>query len=913
MNRINSRVAAIFILASVSLSTLNPVIANPKPYGITHPLQSFVQEAIKLGENKFIIELNDLPLLERIETSNPFPFWQEYQKASINSTQNTFRKFLTQARFPNHITFSYKNVLNGFCIEVDPLFLSEIKKNPMVKRIYGINKFYLHREFSIPAVSAEKVWDLKDSNGNPITGKGTLVGVIDTGIDYWHPDLGGGLGKKPDGTNYKVIGGYDFSEMNPIPFDPSFNPHGTHVAGIIAGIGEAGIAVGHPVSKGVAPEASLISYKVFTSKSKSTGSDALLYALEQAITDKCTVINLSLGRDYGWTEDPLAIACDRTAKAGVIVVASAGNDGARDTNYNLFPISTPSTGKETISCASSDETVKLGFSYKAGLKNLKIIGRRLKNSPPLPMDKDYEIINVPGTGSISDFSKVDANGKVVLVKRGDVSFQEKNDNAKKAGAVAMVVYNYTSGLFSGVLDSKETNLPTLAIDKEAGENLIKQAEKEKPSIKFQDFPSLSTMSSFTSEGPTPELNLKPDLTAPGSNILSSIVGGGYDYMSGTSMSAPHVSGGAALLKQLHPDFTPAQIKSLLVNYADLLIDPSKDEYYSLLKQGAGRMNLSKSVNGSIVANPVSVSLLEIEKIDCAFDAPFTFDITNTGSKPETITLTGEPIHMKKVEFDFGESTLILNPLETKTIKAKFTLLADHFITEGYNEFIIRVTTDQNKDMHLSGIFYYGTQKKLDPVLLSFCFPTLAISPNSDGSADSNELFFLTPYMSDGIEVDLYDEKMETHLGVLNYGRERFGAGYFSTAFDGSVSGKSLSDGMYTAVPSLLPVKADYKDQKAWLKGKSVKLLIDTVPPKMNFTVEWDLLKEKLHIKGSISDDNSNFGLFCLYELDNDFSDLIAVKSDGSIDVTITPDFEYFVIKITAQDLAGNTFSIKKRL
>lgn len=910
MGKFITKVFTFCLIIALGLLVLKPSFAFTNTLSVD---SLFIKEAVKLGENKFIVELNDLSLTERVNFDHQFPFFTEYQKTSLQRTQKNFINYLTKMNIPYKINFSYQNILNGFSLDIDPINLLEIEKNPLVKRVFGINKYYLHREYSIPAISANKVWDLKDSNGYPLTGKGTLVGVIDTGIDYWHPDLGGGLGKKPDGTYYKVIGGYDFSEMNPIAFDPSYSFHGTHVAGIIAGIGEAGIAVGKPVSKGVAPEANLISYKVFTSKSKSTGSDAILYALEQAVIDKCDVVNLSLGRDYGWTEDPLALACNRSAKAGVVVVASAGNSGDSDSNYNLFPISTPSTGRDTISCASSDETVKIGFSYKTETKNLKIIGRQLKNSPILPMDKEYEIVPISGSGLKNDFADVEVKGKVVLLKRGNISFQEKNDNARNAGAIALIIYNYTNGLFSGVLDPKETNLPTLGIDKEDGEELIEQQSRNKTYIQFQDFPMLSTMSNFSSKGPTPDLILKPDLTAPGSNILSSIPGGGYEYMSGTSMAAPHVSGGAAILKQLHPDFTPMEIKSLLVNYSDILIDPSKEEYYSLLKQGSGRLNLYKSVLGNIIANPVSISLQEIKKIDCESEVSFSFSLTNKNSIDETLTLSGEPIGMKKVEFQFESSTFELKPFETKIINGKLILQADHFIKEGYNEFIIHVVTERNQNMHLSGIFYYGTQKKLEPFLLSYCFPTFAISPNSDGNADSNELFFLTPYMSDGIEIDLFDENIENYIGVLNYGRERFGAGYFSTSFDGSVRGKSLSDGIYSAVPYLLPIHENYLDQKAWLKGKGIKVLIDTIPPKMTMSFGWDPLKENLHISGSITDENSTFGLFCFYELDNDFSDLISVKSDGTFDITVNPDFDYFVIKVTAQDLAGNTFSIKKRL
>jgi minor extracellular serine protease Vpr len=872
-----------------------------------------VEKAVLLGEKRFIIELSLPCIAESREALFSFSFVKEYQKSLISLSQQNISTQLKKASIPFQTFFSFKNLFNGISVEIDPYYIDTISRLPGVKRVYGVNQYYLDRTFSIPAISAEKTWDLTDQSGNPLTGKGMIVGIIDTGVDFSHPDLGGGIGKKPDGSFYKVISGYDFSEMNTISFDPSYSYHGSHVAGIVAGTGEAGSALGKPVAKGVAPDASLISYKVFTNKSKSTGSDAILFSLEQAFLDKCDVVNLSLGRDFGWTEDPLAIACDRATEAGIIVVASAGNDGKRDLNYNLFPIHTPGTGLKAISVASSDETIKTGFSYQTKNKMLQIVGRILSNSPQTPKEKELEIVLLQGKGTEDDFKKIEVKDKVVLMKRGDVSFQEKNENAKKAGAKAIVVYNYTTGLFSGTLEKKDDNIPMLSIDKISGETLASFLEKNTLMIHFKDFSNLSTMSSFSSEGPTPDYYLKPDLSAPGSNILSSIPNSAYTYMSGTSMSAPHVSGAAAILKQLHPDFKPEEIKSLLVNYTDILKDPSVDETYSLYLQGSGRLNLLSSAKGTLVCSPVSISLKEIEKMICATEKVFSFTITNKSKIEQTLTLSAEVFQTKNVTIDFENQKVMLGPGETKQITGKLILLVDHVIADGDNQFMIHVISKDNPPLHMAGIFYYGEVKKMDPILHSFCFPTLAISPNSDGSADSNELYFLTPYLTDGLEVDLFSEDESEHLGVLNFYRGRNGAGYFSSVFDGSFFGNHLKDGFYSAIPYVLPLNKDFKDTASWIRGKVLKMLIDRVPPEMELTVNVDLLKEFIQVSGKIKDNNSNFGLFCFYEIDNDIVDLISVGSDGTFKVSIPCDETYLIIKVTAQDLAGNTFSIKKRL
>jgi minor extracellular serine protease Vpr len=901
------------IVISISLLINQSVLANVNLYSPIKPITVNITKALSQGENRFIVEL-DMPCLAKtFEPLFAFSFIKEYQESMIVSSQQKIVRAIKQINIPYKSLYSYKYLLNGFCLQVDPMYLSTISEIPGIKRIYGINQYYLDRAYSVPAIHAPEVWEMKDSNGKLLTGKGTIVGIIDTGVDYSHQDLGGGIGAKPDGTYYKVISGYDFSEMNPISFDPAYSFHGTHVAGIVAGVGEAGIALGKPVSKGVAPDASLISYKVFTNKEKSTGSDSILYALEQAYKDHCDVVNLSLGRDYGWTEDPLALACDRASDAGIIVVASAGNAGKKDKNYNLYPIHTPGTGLKTISIASSDETIKTGFSYTFQNRTLQIIGRILTNSPQTPKDRKLELVLLKGTGTKEDFGKINTKGKVVLMKRGDLTLQEKNNNAKDAGAEAIIIYNYTNGLFSGILEKKEGNISTLTIDKQNGEAIIALLENESLFIQFQDFEKMSLMSSFSSEGPTPDFYLKPDLTAPGSNILSSVPNGGYDYASGTSMSAPHVSGAAAILKQLHPNFSPADIKSLLVNYSDILKDPSIDKIYSLFQQGAGRLNLLTSVLGNITADPVSISLHNVEKLPCASEISFTFTLKNCSQKVQSINLTAEVMESKNVQIEFEENQLVIKPTESVQIKGKLVLLVDHFLSEGDNQFIISINGPDNPSMHLAGIFYYGKPSNLDPILNCFCFPTLAISPNGDGNADSNELNFLTPYLTDGIEIDLFSDNEKEHLGVLNYYRGINGAGYFSTIFDGSIFGKSLSDGFYSAIPYILPQNKDFTDSSSWLKGKSLKMLIDRVRPEMTLSVKIDPLKEFIKVSGSITDNNSDLGIFCFYEIDSDIVDLITVDSDGTFKASIPMDETYMIIKITAQDLAGNTFSIKKRL
>lgn len=869
-----------------------------------------LEKFTELPVNDVIIELKSQPLSSYMQYKDSIKDKEvrlTLAKNNLIKEHKHFSTFIDRYLRDTKIKFEYFNVLNGFSIKTTAKDLKKIRENPTIKNIYGVNEYYLHREFSVPAVHAPEVWELKDKDGNPITGKGILVGVIDTGIDYWHADLGGGIG--PD---YKVKGGYDFAEMNAIPYDSLISFHGTHVAGIIAGIGEAGSAVGNPVPKGVAPEASLMAYKVYGAGRKSTGGDAIIAALDRSVADECDVVNLSLGKYYGWTEDPLSLACDNASKAGVIVVASAGNDGRRDSDYNKFPISSPSSGEDVISVAACDESEKDGFDVLLDSEKFSIYGSLMVYSPPLPAGEEFDIVSIPGVGRPTDFEGIDVAGKAVMIKRGELSFKEKNINAKNAGASVAIVYNNVPGLFGGTLEESDAYIPMLAISKEDGEKLLKviqEIETPKIQIKFEKYNNLGLMASFSSEGPTPDLKLKPDLTAPGYNVLSSAPQDAYAYASGTSMSAPHVSGGAALMKQLHPDWSPKEIKSLLTNYSEKLIDPATSSPYSVFLQGAGRMNLINSSNGYIVSDPVSLSFKDMKK-DSQKEATFT--LKNKGDKLSNINITTED-ETEGVLISIEPDNFTLGPNEEEVVKITLSITPNNALKKGYNEFSLKVNCDGNDKMHIEAMFYYGEFNEMDYVLLSFTYPTVAISPNYDNSGDYNYFYFLSPNMVDGVEVDLFDAEGENYIGVLTYGRERYGSGFFGVPFDGFVNGKDLPDGMYTFKPYLLPIGKDFKDSKNWVSGRSSKVIIDRVAPKLELKIKKNPNEDSIYVSGNITDSNLSLGVFLYYEIDDEDIRLINVRDDGSFSFNVPYTKDNFWVRFTAQDLAGNTTSIKKRI
>jgi len=162
-------------------------------------------------------------------------------------------------------------------------------------------------------------------------------------------------------------------------------------------------------------------------------------------------------------------------------------------------------------------------------------------------------------------------------------------------------------------------------------------------------------------------------------------------------------------------------------------------------------------------------------------------------------------------------------------------------------------------------------------------------------------------------VDIWDEEMTKRFGVLDYGQYSNSAGYFQVQVNGEVQGITLKDGFYSIVPYILKKDNLPNNRENWIKGKPARLLIDTVHPTITVSVEYDPVSNTIKASGKLSDDHQEFGLFLMYELDYDEADLVDVNTDGTFSLEIQPESEYGFIAFTVQDIAGNTYRIKKRL
>ena len=483
------------------------------------------------------------------------------------------------------ISFTYDYLFNGLACVIPGKYIDELKKDQSLKNIYLDKKAYLERTTTRKVIMSDAVNSMKDMNGKLITGKDIVVGIIDTGVDYNNKELGG-VGF----PNAKVIGGYNFADSTSDPMD--VEGHGTHVAGIIAGS-----------LNGIAREAQIRAYKVFSSDSGSTSTSTIIKGIEQAVKDKCNIINISIGTDGGaaFDTDPESIVVRNAVDAGVVVVAAGGNEGCRSDLVN-FPMSSPASVNQSIGVGATDDSI-------TGVIN--VTGYQIKGTYPAEspyfVDNSYQIVYC-GYGGQNDFAGKDLKGKVALVQRGaNIYFGDKDLNAKEAGATGIIVFNNVSGIPNIALTS-QTNptfkdfIPFLFVSSTDGQIL---KENISQTISISNKYGLGGIADFSANGPTLDFYLKPDLVAPGVNIDSTYPNNSYVKLSGTSMASPVVAGVVALLKQARPTLSPDLIKATLMNTADILTNQDSQMPFSPLIQGSGRLNALNAVKVSTAVTPAS--------------------------------------------------------------------------------------------------------------------------------------------------------------------------------------------------------------------------------------------------------------------------------------------------------------------
>ncbi|MGG0186698.1 S8 family serine peptidase [Bacillus rhizoplanae] len=512
------------------------------------------------------------------------------------------------------ITREYKNAINGIAMTLPGVAVQDLIQSGVVKRVF--KDYEVKVEPPVETKETKETIDPKMADSIPqigvdklhaenIMGKGIKVGVLDTGIDYNHPDLK---------DAYK--GGYDFVDNDADPMETTYEDwikagkptspgrvyyteHGTHVAGTIAAQkkNNADYAV-----KGVAPEVDLYSYRVLGPWGGGNTA-GILAGIDKAIADGMDVINMSLGAQ---TNDPLyatSVATNNAMLSGVVTVVAAGNAGP-----NEKTLGSPGTAALGISVGASDVSMSIPtFSASAAsekFENMQLLGKDFPDKLEGLQGQSLPIV-FAGLGKPADFTGKDLNGKIALIQRGEITFDEKIKNAKNAGAKAVIVYNNVDGQISAYLGEGVGLIPSFRLSKADGERLKALGEV---SFKFETLRNTKTegdhLADFSSRGPVNgNYDIKPDVVAPGVSIFSTApeyindpqdgtnYSNAYVRLSGTSMATPHVTGTAALILQEHPEYTPFDVKAALMNTSDDL-----NGKYSVYEVGSGRIDAYQAVH-----------------------------------------------------------------------------------------------------------------------------------------------------------------------------------------------------------------------------------------------------------------------------------------------------------------------------
>ncbi|WP_458463533.1 S8 family serine peptidase [Paenibacillus sp.] len=775
------------------------------------------------GEStRVIVELSNKPVAvaqgESTLSGKSFTSSMETKAVTqVEQQQQSFVHSLTQKKIKHEVLEEYAYTLNGVALELKGNQVGQLLQIPGVVSVYPdlevtitpeTDEVNPYMKDTAPFIGAPEVWDLG------YKGNGIKVGVIDTGIDYDHPNLQ---------EAYK--GGWDFVGNDNDPYEatyqewkvsgePEFNAngsayytsHGTHVAGTVAAreAGDYGIV-------GVAPEADIYAYRVLGPYGNGQTS-WVLGGIDRSVADGMDVINLSLGNAANDPSYVTSVALNNAMLSGVTAVVASGNSGPNrytlgspgasamaitvgnstgpsqlitaDTHFWIgeegeetlpeqLPVpevpeveqspelgtvpgteapevteqGVPATVTEESAAGMEDQTAdaevpnveegttegdtqsaspsapvevspeaapveeesviaptEAPLAITESVYRLDLMGWSLSADPETVLTGKYEL-KFAALGKPTDFEGQDFTGKVALIQRGELAFVEKVANAKAAGALAVIVYNNIPGPIGVSLGDNFELIPTLSMSKEDGEVIKAELDAgQAVEVSFSDFERAQTpgdeMYPSSSRGPAKvTLDIKPDIVAPGTSILSTIpayskdepdadYAQAYDRKSGTSMATPHVAGLIALLIEKHPDWTPFDIKVALMNNSKVL----DTTMFDVFDQGAGRIQAVNTIDPAALVKVVDVtqytesgSVVEKENITGSINYG---NFLNTDEKTITKTIKVEALNGSGGDYN-------VNVIPTRNV-AGVSVAVDKssFTLNGEEELAVTITVPQ---------------------------------------------------------------------------------------------------------------------------------------------------------------------------------------------------------------------------
>ncbi len=591
----------------------------------------------RMDSGSALVQLDGEPLATDIKTKPPQGKKIDFDSSSVKSyraqlsaLRNSFKAWLRANAPRAQVTGEFDLALNAVAVRLNGEALTTLAAAPMVRRVEYQGMYYpTIADPDLSIISALDAWNR--GGGAARAGEGVKVAVVDSGIDIKHPcfdDAGyGGQTQVGDSrfTNNKVIAAKVFNNKTPSRgfTAEAIDSHGTHVSGTIGCNHDtpatvSGVTIPYGIS-GVAPRALLGNYNVFPADEANARSEDILNALEAAYADGFDVANMSLGGGARGIQDLLTVAVDNLDQANMVVAVAAGNSGP-----GHFTVQSPGSAARALTAGATTVPHFVGApvsvpgsTFGAASGEFAVVKSDL--TAPLGVVLTGTALSTACTaltgGSLT--------GKIALIARGTCTFSAKIRNAQNAGASAVLVANNVQGdpvAMASDGTSAQPTVPAYMVSLSAGPALKGfngQAATISAALEYFLTTSVDFQAGFSSQGPTDvDFRVKPDVMAPGVNVLSSIpvsfCGGNpcFAFFQGTSMATPHLAGSAAVVRQQHPSWSAAQIRSAVVNTADqgvvktfntgvITSDPNVI--------GSGRENLLAAVESQVAIDPVSVS------------------------------------------------------------------------------------------------------------------------------------------------------------------------------------------------------------------------------------------------------------------------------------------------------------------
>lgn len=891
----------------------------------SNKISPYLKLGVSSNSVKVIVQTKVQPLFQqKLGTS-------QEEKLQQQISLNQLRSEITKISPKIKVEHTFTKLFTGFALSVPA---NKVSSLALVSNVQSIHPVMAYKALGSPSkvVGADKVWGMKDAKGAPITGKGIKVGIVDTGIDYNHPDLK---------MNYK--GGYNAVGKNNDPKDG--HGHGTHVAGIIAANGKM---------KGIAPDASIYSYRVLNNNGRGTNVE-IIAGIEKAAEDQVDVMNLSLGSSANIPDDPLALALNKIVQLGITVAVANGNDGG-----DKWTVGTPATAEGVISVGASSLS-KVTKSYSLEMNNpldkgnpIQVDVEYLSKSKTVPGTK-WEVVDVGFGGSIEDYKGKNVRGKMVLVKES-ADWGVLIANAQKAGAAAIIsegmtlpkAYEKSSmAIFAaGTLDRK-----VLKKAMKSGANVfcLKQSVNNTPE-EVADFSSRGMVQGTWA--------VKPDVVAPGVHIKSTIPKGKYDSWDGTSMASPQVAGAAVLVKQMHPDWKPVEIKAALSNTARDLVNPLTGKSYHVKEQGSGRIDIPRAINTTTLVTPNNVSFGLINPVSKAKEKKAkestkkgtskragkkpTAEESNTVQVERTITVK----NMSKVANTYQTCVDLVNGHKGTKVSIPSQIKVGANSTKAVS-FKVTIDPTMPRGIYTGRLYLRDKSNEQYVVPFTFCIDPKSyarinyldlseefISPKSKNRKSSTEVSYFIPNAVQYVTLYLSGDKLKP---TIIHEAKNVTSGTKKFQWDGTLNGKPVADGVYT----LEAVAKDGTTQDTTSSTVYVYSCAPKLTSKVNpleGSIKLEVEHELAVLSYNINSFLSIFGMrgedfvkvqYQLQGSDKWVSMPLAkgrlkkkqkTEEDltGKIELTITPPYTWMrgpndIVTIRATDKAGNQSKIKVKI